>query len=1050
MADRTVKVVLDASIDGFQKGMEKASEVTEKTSKHLDTLASMAAKVGAATAALSGLAVKSFADFDSAMSGVAAASRETGENLQALRDKALELGSQTAFSASQAAEGIDNLSRAGVATADILSGGIGGALDLAAAGAMEVGQAAEYAAIAMNQFKLKGSDVPHVADLLAAGAGKAMGDVKDFGDALKQSGLVASQFGLSIEETVGGLSAFAQAGLIGSDAGTSFKAMLVALANPAGKTAETMKEMGIAAYDANGNFIGLAELAGRLQEKLGNVSDATRQQALAQIFGNDALRAASILYEEGKEGIEGWIEAVDESGYAAEQARIMQDNLRGDLVKLGSAWGGLMINMGEVADGPLRGITQRLTEFVAQLSETPGAATVMMAAVTGLAGLGLTTAAIIKTTTAISEFRTALISLGKTEKQIARLDKAIGALGKAAKIGGLVAAGIAIVDTAAHIGSSMVSTQTSVKQAQAALDAFAESGKNFNAVFRSEDGKDAYNDGLRRVNDMKSALKELANEKWYTWGFEGDDGKLFGLASPYSKAADGVRELSNALAESGPSIKNAEAFSSLWKQMGDAGVSDHLQKDLMGSYLEKVRTQLEAAGPEFKQYADNADKVAEIAAGKLPEGLVYTTEGIKSVKQATAEGLEGLDQYGKVIVEAGESAEEASKRMQESADAMAGLKAEYSDSSRHSEMVRQNLDALTQSMAANEITSEDLAQAVSAADEAYASLISEVAQSAAAFIDVGGTIADFTQGAKFNLDGYLKALQEQVQAQREWQTNMALIADRVSQETLDELARLGPEGAPLVASLVTASEEQLSQLEGVFKQGGQDANTAWASAFVDSRQVWEALGKKNGQAAVDGAKKQLAEGKITLQEIVKKYDLNIKLDADTSPVRRSVSSIIGWIKTLKPEVQVGAYHKNGLNAPAASGGLIRHIADSVGLAGGGMARKRYPSGGVVHGPGTTTSDSVPAMLSRDEFVQRAAAVKHYGVDVMYALNSLRIPRDVLQQYRFATGGTPRSTREYIVQQPAPQSGTNIVFNITESARPQVTSRLIGAELEARL
>jgi TP901 family phage tail tape measure protein len=149
-----------------------------------------------------------------------------------LRQAALAAGKDTQYSATQAAQGVTQLSKAGVSTANILGGGLKGALSLAAAGQMDVGAAAETAASAMTQFKLRGDQLPHVADLLAAGAGKAQGSVQDLSMALNQSGLIASQTGLSIEDTTGTLAAFASAGLLGSDAGTSFKTMLQALQNP--------------------------------------------------------------------------------------------------------------------------------------------------------------------------------------------------------------------------------------------------------------------------------------------------------------------------------------------------------------------------------------------------------------------------------------------------------------------------------------------------------------------------------------------------------------------------------------------------------------------------------------------------------------------------------------------------------------------------------------------------------------------------------------------------------------------------------------------------
>ena len=141
------------------------------------------------------------------------------------------------------------MAKAGLSARDILAGGLTGALDLAAAGGLGVAEAAGIAATTLQQFQLDGEEATHVADLLAAGAGKAMGDVTDLGTALDQAGLVASQFGLSVDETVGTLSAFASAGMLGSDAGTSMRTMLLRLANPTKEVADLMSSLGISAYD---------------------------------------------------------------------------------------------------------------------------------------------------------------------------------------------------------------------------------------------------------------------------------------------------------------------------------------------------------------------------------------------------------------------------------------------------------------------------------------------------------------------------------------------------------------------------------------------------------------------------------------------------------------------------------------------------------------------------------------------------------------------------------------------------------------------------------
>ena len=397
MTERAVVLRLRAEISDFKKKMAEAAKATEDATKSLDgyvkrnsasidDVSNKLGLVGAAMVGVAAIAVKKFADFDQAMSNVKATGDDARDSIDALRQAAIDAGAKTVFSATESAEAIENLAKAGVSAADILGGGLAGSLDLAAAGSIDVATAADIAATAMTQFKLKGTDVTHISDLLAAGAGKAQGGVEDLGMALKQSGLVASQTGLSIEETTGGLAAFASAGLLGSDAGTSFKSMLQRLTPQSKEAQKAMDELGISAYDGQGQFIGLAKFAGNLQSALKDLTPEQRNSTLATIFGSDAVRAASVLYEDGAAGIQKWIDAVDDQGYAAEVAATRLDNLRGDWEQFSGSLDTAFINLGEGADGPLRGLVQHATDIVNAFSELPDSAQNATLAIVGGGG----------------------------------------------------------------------------------------------------------------------------------------------------------------------------------------------------------------------------------------------------------------------------------------------------------------------------------------------------------------------------------------------------------------------------------------------------------------------------------------------------------------------------------------------------------------------------------------------------------------------------------------------------------------------------------------
>jgi len=382
MAERNTKVRLVAEVNGYVAGMERAQRATSKMSMDstaklsqqrdaFEGLGRSSMRVGLVVAAGIALAIARFAEFDAAMSNVQAATQETSENMDKLRAAALEAGASTVFTATEAANAIEELGKAGLSTQEILSGGLTGALALASAGQLGVARAAEVAAITMKQFGLAGKDIPHIADLLAAGAGKAAGDVEDLSQALNQSALVAHATGLSVEETTGALAAFASAGLLGSDAGTSFKTMLAALVPKSDEAGKLMESLGFSAYDAQGNFVGLAKLAGNLGDALKGMTVETQRSYLQTIFGQDAIRAATILYQEGADGIQEWIDKTNDSGYAAKVAADRLNNLQGDVEKLGGAFDTALIKTGSGANDTLRELVQTLTYLVDGFGDLP-------------------------------------------------------------------------------------------------------------------------------------------------------------------------------------------------------------------------------------------------------------------------------------------------------------------------------------------------------------------------------------------------------------------------------------------------------------------------------------------------------------------------------------------------------------------------------------------------------------------------------------------------------------------------------------------------------
>ena len=392
--NKNIVIRLMADTASYEAAMTRAGSTAktvasgmEHTGRKSALIASGMTAAGLAVAAFGVAAVKMAADFDRQMSTVQANTGATSAQMDQLRAAAIEAGASTVYSASDSADAINDLGKAGMSVTDILTGGLSGALNLAASDGMAVGDAAEYMANALSMFHLKGSQASQVADTLAAGAGKAVGNVSDFGEALNNCGAQANSFGMNIQETTGVLALFAQNGTIGAEAGTQLNSMLMKLAAPSAEASNTMKELGISAYDAQHHFVGMANFAGQLQKAEKNLTDEQRNQANATIFGSYAIKAANYLYEAGESGVNKWTKAVSESGYAAEQAAAKNNNLKGDLENLSGSMESLMISVGEGAQGPLRKMVQGLDTLVDAFAGLPSGAQQTIVAMASLAGV---------------------------------------------------------------------------------------------------------------------------------------------------------------------------------------------------------------------------------------------------------------------------------------------------------------------------------------------------------------------------------------------------------------------------------------------------------------------------------------------------------------------------------------------------------------------------------------------------------------------------------------------------------------------------------------
>jgi TP901 family phage tail tape measure protein len=636
LTDRIVRISLLAQVANYKANMEAARVQTEKNARtSVDAKAKFEAQnramsevgrglvtFGALAAVGVGLAIKTFADFDAQMSQVKSLSHATGDEMNQLRTAALHVGQAIGISASEAADAEIELVKAGVSVKDQLGGGLVGTLNLAAAGQLNVADATQIAASAMTQFQLQGKDVPAIADALAAGADKALGSVQDLGNGLKFVGPVAHSMGVSLNETVGTLALFAQNGILGEQAGTGLRGVLLSLTSPSKTASDVMKQYGINLYDAQGGFIGLAGTAEQLKKGLGGLNDADRNEALGRIFGNQQITEAALLMKAGAKDVKTWTAAVNDSGFAAQQAAGKMDNLNGDASKLAAAFQTDIIQSGSGANQTLRGLTQEATSLVTAFGNLPAPVLQGTLVVTALvAGVSLLGGTALITIPKIAAMRLAMTQMNITGKGLA------GTLGK----GGVVLLALTAVASAfANTGSSSSLAADELEK----VDDVAKklSARKLNELFdKTGSGIDLAG---KKSEKLKDALDAVASSNFFqneSSQAKFIDGLTFGIShvsDVYKDNEAKFKELGVQLANTADTdLKTAtNGFAGLVEQAGGGKEAIRQLLTVMPEYKAKLIGLASAQGITL---TDAQLYNVAIGKGKIAQGL-FATAAIES------------------------------------------------------------------------------------------------------------------------------------------------------------------------------------------------------------------------------------------------------------------------------------------------------------------------------------------------------------------------------------------------------------------------------------
>lgn len=384
MASTNLDVVVQL-VNKLSKPLDDAMGSVKQSSEQFF---SSATKVGGAMTAIGaagvlgiGSAVKAFADFEKEMSNVQAVTDLTSQEMEQMTKLAQKLGATTKFTAKEAAEGMSELGMAGFSAREIMES-ISGTMSLAAATNIEMAQAAEISSNVLRGFNLEAREAGRVVDVLAATAVSSSVDMTDLFESFKYFAPTAAAFKVSMEESAAIIGILGNNGIKGSLATRALGTAITRLTKPTDAMVGIMKMYNLEFFNAQGQFIGMTNLIGMLENRFKGLTDEQRQQAISILFGAEAIQEFNVLLSNGSAKLADYTKQLTDSGGAADKmAKTQMDNLAGSVELLSGAFDGVKIAIGGALAGPIRGLADTLTGLVDRFNQLSPASQELIAKV---------------------------------------------------------------------------------------------------------------------------------------------------------------------------------------------------------------------------------------------------------------------------------------------------------------------------------------------------------------------------------------------------------------------------------------------------------------------------------------------------------------------------------------------------------------------------------------------------------------------------------------------------------------------------------------------
>lgn len=609
MEQFSVEALLKATDSGFVKTFKDAQDAVKTFEKNSNSMTTAVGKVmqgtGAAmtkyiTTPLIGVGVaaaKVGGDFEAQMSRVKAISGATGDTFEQMKQQAIDLGAKTAFSAKESAAGMENLASAGFSAQEIMKA-MPGLLDLAAVSGGDVALASENTATALRGFGLEASEAGHVADVFARAAADTNAEVGDMGEALKYVAPVANSMGISLEETAAAIGIMSDAGIKGSQAGTTLRGALSRLARPTKAMQNTMDNLGVSFYDADGKMKPLKTQVELLKKAFEGLTPEQQQNALVTLYGQESLSGMMALIDKGPDSLGKLTKSLkDSDGAADDMARTMQDNMNSSIEQMFGAFESAAIVIQKILAPSIKKVADAISGLVEKFVSAPESTQRLVVAIGAIAiAIGPVLYALGML---VKAFQTMKVGLGVLGNGISLFKKLGSAIGFLTSPVGLVIAAVALLvvgfiylwNTSEDFRNFWIGLWEGIKSAVSSAvewiqNAWKSTGEWFNNLWKSI--KEGADNVWTTIQEAPGKAADWIKNKW-TETKEFFSSIWDGIKEAASSAWEGIV---NILAPYVIAIKNVfqpmiDFFTNLWSQIGSIAGSawEIIKTAVMGPIL---------------------------------------------------------------------------------------------------------------------------------------------------------------------------------------------------------------------------------------------------------------------------------------------------------------------------------------------------------------------------------------------------------------------------------------------------------------------------------